>query len=193
MRNIHERHIAASAEQVGAVLETLASDHDQLWPGAAWAPMVLDRGLDPGSRGGHDGIRYASTLTRWVPRLIMGLACGHTLFGLFVLPASLDPNPLAGIVDDGFVNAIDGNTDRAVTFWFLATGVVLFIVGHLTHWVVRRTGRIPALVGWWTLGLAVPSLVLLPTSPFWLVLALGVLALVAARRDDQAAVELPTS
>lgn len=146
------------------------------------------------ARRGHDqGMTNASTLTRWVPRLIMGLACGHTLFGLFVLPASLDPNPLAGIVDDGFVNAIDGNTDRAVTFWFLATGVVLFIVGHLTHWVVRRTGRIPALVGWWTLGLAVPSLVLLPTSPFWLVLALGVLALVAARRDDQAAVELPTS
>ena len=62
----------------------------------------------------------------------------------------------------------------------------------LTRWVPGRTGRIPALVGWWTLGLAVPSLVLLSTSPFWLVLALGILALVAARRDDQAG-ELPTS
>ncbi len=61
MRNIHERHIAASAERVGAVVETLASDHDQLWPGATWAPMVLDGGLEPGSRGGHDGIRYAVT------------------------------------------------------------------------------------------------------------------------------------
>lgn len=134
-----------------------------------------------------------STLTRWVPRLIMGLACLHTLFGLFVLPASLDPNPLAGIVADGFVNAIGGNVDREVTFWFLATGIVLFIVGHLTHWVIRQTGRIPALVGWWTLGFAVPSLVLLPGSPFWLVLALGILALVAARRDDRAAVALATT
>ncbi len=61
MRNVHERHIGASAERVGAVLETLATEHDQVWPGATWAPMVLDRGLEPGSRGGHDGIRYTVT------------------------------------------------------------------------------------------------------------------------------------
>ena len=61
MRNVHERHVTVPAEQVGAVLETLATDHDQLWPGATWAPMVLDRGLEPGSRGGHDGIRYTVT------------------------------------------------------------------------------------------------------------------------------------
>ena len=61
MHNVHERHITAAAERVGTVLETLATDDDQLWPGAAWAPMVLDRGLEPGSRGGHDGIRYTVT------------------------------------------------------------------------------------------------------------------------------------
>jgi hypothetical protein len=61
MRNIHERHVAASAARVGAVMETLATEHDQLWPGATRAPMVLDRGLEPGSRGGHDGIRYTVT------------------------------------------------------------------------------------------------------------------------------------
>jgi hypothetical protein len=61
VRNVHERQIAAPAERVGAVLETLASDDDQVWPGATWAPMVLDRGLEPGSRGGHDGIRYTVT------------------------------------------------------------------------------------------------------------------------------------
>jgi len=61
MHNVHERHIAAPAERVGAVLETLATDDDQLWPGETWAPMVLDRGLQPGSRGGHDGIRYTVT------------------------------------------------------------------------------------------------------------------------------------
>jgi hypothetical protein len=61
MRNIHERHIAASPDRVGTVLETLATDHDQMWPRSAWSPMVLDRGLEPGSRGGHDGIRYTVT------------------------------------------------------------------------------------------------------------------------------------
>src|SRR4051794_37248973 len=54
------------------------------------------------------------------------------------------------------------------------------------HWVIRRTGRIPALVGCWTLGLAVLSLVLLPASGFWLALGVGILALVAARRDERA-------
>jgi len=52
----------------------------------------------------------ASTLTRWVPRLIVGVTCLHTLF---VLPASPDPDPLVGIVDDGFVDVIDGTVDRA--------------------------------------------------------------------------------
>ena len=61
MHNVHERHIAAPADRMGAVLETLATDHDQLWPGSTWAPMVLDHGLEPGSHGGHDGIRYTVT------------------------------------------------------------------------------------------------------------------------------------
>ena len=61
MLNVHVRHIAASAERLGQVLETLAAPGDQLWPGATWAPMVLDRGLEPGSRGGHYDIRYTVT------------------------------------------------------------------------------------------------------------------------------------
>ena len=58
MRNVHERHIAAAAEQAGALLETLSSDDDRLWPGRAWPPLVLDSGLEVGSRGGHAAIRY---------------------------------------------------------------------------------------------------------------------------------------
>lgn len=61
MRNVHERHVAASPEQLGVVLETLSSEHDQLWPRTAWPPVVLDRGLAPGSHGGHSGIRYTVT------------------------------------------------------------------------------------------------------------------------------------
>jgi len=61
LHNVHERHIAAPAERVGAVLETLATDHDQLWPAQTWAPMVLESGLEPGSLGGHAGIRYTVT------------------------------------------------------------------------------------------------------------------------------------
>jgi len=61
MYNVHERCIGASADRLGAVLESLATEADRLWPGAAWVPMVLDRGLQPGSRGGHSDIRYTVT------------------------------------------------------------------------------------------------------------------------------------
>ena len=61
MRNVHERHIHASPEAVGEVLESLASDDDRLWAAPAWPPMVLDRGLEVGSSGGHDDVRYHVT------------------------------------------------------------------------------------------------------------------------------------
>lgn len=55
------------------------------------------------------------------------------------------------------------------------------------------TRRVPRpLVEVTSLGLAVLSLVLLPVSGFWLALSVGILALVAARRDDRATVALPT-
>ena len=61
MRNVHERHIEAPAAAVGAVLETLASDADRLWPRHLWPAMQLDRGLAVGSSGGHDDVRYHVT------------------------------------------------------------------------------------------------------------------------------------
>jgi hypothetical protein len=56
--NVHERAFAAPGPRVGAVLDSLASAQDQLWPGDKWPPMVLDRGWRVGSTGGHSKIRY---------------------------------------------------------------------------------------------------------------------------------------
>ncbi|MFD3980249.1 SRPBCC family protein [Streptomyces griseus] len=58
--NVHERLVAAGADAVGELLDTLsAGPEDRLWPSAHWPAMRLDRGLSPGSAGGHDPIRYA--------------------------------------------------------------------------------------------------------------------------------------
>ena len=57
--NIHERRLPISLETAGRILESLSSGDDLLWPGERWMPMVLDRGLAPGSRGGHGMIRYS--------------------------------------------------------------------------------------------------------------------------------------
>ncbi len=61
MRNVQRRVLDAPADRVGALLDRLATPGDPLWPAPAWPPLVLDRGLVPGSAGGHGPIRYALT------------------------------------------------------------------------------------------------------------------------------------
>jgi hypothetical protein len=56
--NIHERRLPISPETAGHILDSASSSDDLLWPNELWPPMVLDRGLAPGSRGGHAMIRY---------------------------------------------------------------------------------------------------------------------------------------
>lgn len=63
--NIHERELAAPPAAVGALLDTLASDDDGLWPRANWPRMQFDRPLGEGATGGHGPIAYR--VTRYVP------------------------------------------------------------------------------------------------------------------------------
>ena len=58
VRNIHARHFNAPREQVGSLLDGLASSADRLWPAARWPPMRFDRPLQVGATGGHGPIRY---------------------------------------------------------------------------------------------------------------------------------------
>jgi hypothetical protein len=57
--NIHERVLDASADQVGRLIDSLASSDDLLWPSDRWVPMQFDRPLGVGAVGGHGPIRYA--------------------------------------------------------------------------------------------------------------------------------------
>ena len=72
MRNTHERIVTGPFVQVAELLGGLGADGDRLWPGDRWPPMVLDRGTEPGSAGGHDRVRYSveaaelSGPDRWV-------------------------------------------------------------------------------------------------------------------------------
>ena len=72
MLNTHARIVTGPFEQVAGLLAGLGADGDLLWPGDRWPPMVLDRGTEPGSAGGHDRVRYSveaaelSGPARWV-------------------------------------------------------------------------------------------------------------------------------
>lgn len=56
--NVHERVLAADPVQVGALLDSLSSREDQLWPNHIWPRMEFDHPLSVGATGGHGPIRY---------------------------------------------------------------------------------------------------------------------------------------
>lgn len=58
VRNIHQRELDATAERVGALIDTLASKNDLLWPARVWPRMRFDQPLGVGAKGGHGPIRY---------------------------------------------------------------------------------------------------------------------------------------
>ncbi|MGE5404548.1 MAG: SRPBCC family protein [Candidatus Saccharibacteria bacterium] len=56
--NIHERDLKCSVTEAGALLDSLASPEDRLWPHEKWPPMILDKPLGEGAGGGHGPIGY---------------------------------------------------------------------------------------------------------------------------------------
>ena len=124
---------------------------------------------------------------RWLPRLIVGTAVIHIAAGLAL------ETPFGEIADAGFIDSIDPYPERQAAFWYLMTGVSLLALGELARWTVRETGRVPARLGGWLIGMGVTGIVFMPASGFWLVAALGLLALRAAREPQQRVAQAPTS
>jgi hypothetical protein len=63
--SLHVRHLPVPVSEVGALMDTLASEGDLLWPVHRWPAMRFDRPLDVGAVGGHGPIRY--TVEHYVP------------------------------------------------------------------------------------------------------------------------------
>lgn len=56
--NVHERTFQVGSAELAALVGTLSSSTDRLWPGESWPRMRLDPGLTVGANGGHGPIRY---------------------------------------------------------------------------------------------------------------------------------------
>lgn len=56
--NVHARRLAADPLAIGALIDSLASAHDRLWPLERWPAMRLDCPLGVGAAGGHGPIGY---------------------------------------------------------------------------------------------------------------------------------------
>jgi hypothetical protein len=58
VENIHTRILKATIQEVGSLIDRLASREDTLWPSNRWPAMRFDRPLGVGAVGGHGPIRY---------------------------------------------------------------------------------------------------------------------------------------
>lgn len=56
--NVHQRLLYAPPDKVGALIDSLSSPADALWPGRAWPRTKFDRPLGVGAVGGHGPIGY---------------------------------------------------------------------------------------------------------------------------------------
>jgi hypothetical protein len=127
-------------------------------------------------------------LARWIPRLIIVTALLHFVW------AFAQPNDWAGIAADGFLRtSVDPDApdyfEREASIWFLACGVTLLALGTLARAALRSTGRVPAQIGWYLLGLGIPLCVIyFPVTGSWALPVIGVLTLVAAREKGAAPV-----
>lgn len=56
--NVHRRVLRVPVGEGEALLRSLASHEDRLWPGDKWWPQRFDGGLVPGAKGGHGPVKY---------------------------------------------------------------------------------------------------------------------------------------
>ncbi|CAN5241991.1 hypothetical protein BH09BAC3_BH09BAC3_24310 [soil metagenome] len=56
--NIHKRIIDQPVERIAALFKTLSTANDKMLETDKWPPMILNNGINAGSRGGHGPIRY---------------------------------------------------------------------------------------------------------------------------------------
>lgn len=58
VRNVHTRRFPGASAQLVALLDTLGTPDDRLWPVADWPPTRLHGPRVPGTPAGHGPVRY---------------------------------------------------------------------------------------------------------------------------------------
>jgi hypothetical protein len=121
--------------------------------------------------------RPATRLERWIPRLILIAAGLH-------LAVAFPTGHWGDILRDGLWNTV-GTDDaaRMSTLWITMAGIGLAGLGLLARKAVLSYGTLPTETGWILLALGIPIAVLDPISGGWMLIGIGVLAVIAARRN----------
>ncbi|MFI7441245.1 DUF6463 family protein [Nonomuraea indica] len=126
-----------------------------------------------------------NALTRWVPRLIIALAIVHFAYALAT------PNAWSAMAGDGFwASAADSDAsdyyEREFTLYFFAAGILLLALGTLARRFVHIAGHLPGQIGWYLIiSGALLCVIEFPITGGWLMVAIGVLGLIASRRTSR--------
>ena len=112
----------------------------------------------------------------WTGPLLIAIGLLHTVFGV-----THYRRELAETWHAGFFNALAPALARKLAFWFLFSGFLLIVLGHLCLWLEKGLGRpVPAFVGWELLVLSLVGAALMPVSGFWLVIAAAIYSIIVA-------------
>jgi hypothetical protein len=117
---------------------------------------------------------------RLVGRLAMVVGGVHV-----VIAPVLFPESMRSILDGGVVNAVEADATlaqlRGLGFWYVTAGLGLLVTGAVVDDLERRDVPLPRAVALGLGGIGVWGVVLMPTSPFWAIIGLGLLAARARR------------
>ena len=115
-------------------------------------------------------------MRRYVGPALMLIGIAH-----LIVVSVLFAERYAGIARDGLFNTVDRDDKREAAFWTMWFGVLLLTVGYLIRFIQAHLGTVPALPGWVLLVMGLGGAILLPASPFWLLIPLGFFILRPAR------------
>lgn len=98
----------------------------------------------------------------------------------------LYPEAVRGVLGAGVLDAVQRDPEqsavRSLGFWYATTGIGLLAFGWAVSEIEHRDAPLPRALPAVLLGLGAWGVVLLPKSPFWVFVALAVLAEARRRR-----------
>jgi hypothetical protein len=119
-------------------------------------------------------------MRRYVGPFLILVAIAHLL-----LFAVLHAGRWAAIARDGVLGTVDGDDRREAAFWTMGFGLLLLLVGDLLRHRPNGSGGAPASAPGIMLVLGIGGGVLMPLSPFWLFVPVGLVLLATSHRPGR--------
>jgi hypothetical protein len=106
---------------------------------------------------------------RVVGYLLIAVGVAHAVTGI-----AKYHQPLAAMLQEGFVDAVRPHLDRLLAFWFMLFTAILFLAGHITlHAAASRSTYLVRLTGWYLLIIGAIGALAIPKSPFWIAVVIA--------------------